>query len=218
MCSIAEYFYLLFVLWFALQACQNKAQFVYIFKYKWKNQRGRIDSLAPTVLEKQCVLFDSFTYIYSALLPQHWVLYAKVDSTPHLYVCTYIYIYFFFICPHVHSLENTLRTSSSLTPAGKFPINTWWLSGALRAVSLASLVFIPPRASLDERAGAGWGLGGGCKTGWERGWKKKKKKRNNKLTWCSRYLHAWKYLSTTQFRLMIWHKNMSFAYHNMCCQ
>ena len=96
MCSIAEYFYLLFVLWFALQACQNKAQFVYIFKYKWKNQRGRIDSLAPTVLEKQCVLFDSFTYIYSALLPQHWVLYAKVDSTPHLYVCTYIYIYIFF--------------------------------------------------------------------------------------------------------------------------
>ena len=27
-CSIAEYFYSLFVLWFALQACQNKAQFV----------------------------------------------------------------------------------------------------------------------------------------------------------------------------------------------
>ena len=112
-------------------------------------------------------------------------------------MCVRIYIYiFFFICPHVHSLENTLRTSSSLTPAGKFPINTWWLSGALRAVSLASLVFIPPRASLDERAGAGWGLGGGCKTGWERGWKKKK--RNNKLTWCSRYFHAWKYLSTIQ--------------------
>ena len=94
------------------------------------------------------------------------------------FICVYVYIYiYFFICPHVHSLENTLRTSSSLTPAGKFPINTWWLSGALRAVSLASLVFIPPRASLDERAGAGWGLGGGCKTGWERGWKKKKKKK-----------------------------------------
>ena len=44
-----------------------------IYIYKWKNQ---------------CVLFDSFTYIYSALLPQHWALYAKVDSTP-----TYIYIY-----------------------------------------------------------------------------------------------------------------------------
>ena len=82
--------------------------------YKWKNQRGRIDSLsfAPKrssdrmtdrttdrttgrtsaearKSENRCVLFDSFTYIYSALLPQHWALYAKVDST-------HIYIYMFF--------------------------------------------------------------------------------------------------------------------------
>ena len=31
-------------------------------------------------LRCECILIDSFTYIYSALLPQHWVLYAKVDS------------------------------------------------------------------------------------------------------------------------------------------
>ena len=34
------------------------------------------------VTENRCVLFDSFTYIYSALLPQHWHFSAKVDSTP----------------------------------------------------------------------------------------------------------------------------------------
>ena len=33
------------------------------------------------VTENQCVLFDSFTYICSALLLQHWALFAKVDST-----------------------------------------------------------------------------------------------------------------------------------------
>ena len=36
-----------------------------------------------------CQTIDSFTYIYSALLPQHWqhwALYAKVDSSPHLYI------------------------------------------------------------------------------------------------------------------------------------
>ena len=40
-----------------------------------------------------------YVYIYKLyiLLPQHWALYAKVDSTPtfiHSYI--YIYIYFFF--------------------------------------------------------------------------------------------------------------------------
>ena len=40
------------------------------------------------VTENQCVLSDSFTYICSALLLQHWALFAKVDSTP-----TFIYIY-----------------------------------------------------------------------------------------------------------------------------
>ena len=34
------------------------------------------------VSENRCVLVDSFTYIYPALLPQHRALYAKVDSTP----------------------------------------------------------------------------------------------------------------------------------------
>ena len=44
------------------------------------------------VTENRCVLFDSFTYIYPALLPQHWALYAKVDSTPHLYIYLFIYL------------------------------------------------------------------------------------------------------------------------------
>ena len=44
------------------------------------------------VTENRCVLFDSFTYIYSALLPQHWALHAKVDSTP-TFILIYIYIY-----------------------------------------------------------------------------------------------------------------------------
>ena len=85
--------------------------------YKLKNQRGHIDSLwlwvsrlsarqtelffrqkilsaderlgaKLRVTENRCVLFDSLTNINSALLPQHWALYPKVDSTP-----IYIYIH-----------------------------------------------------------------------------------------------------------------------------
>ena len=44
-----------------------------------------------------------YVYIYKLyiLLPQHWALYAKVDSTPtfihsYIYIYLYIYIYFFF--------------------------------------------------------------------------------------------------------------------------
>ena len=40
------------------------------------------------VTENRCVLFDSFTYIYTPLLPQHRALYAKVDSTL-IYIYTY---------------------------------------------------------------------------------------------------------------------------------
>ena len=52
------------------------------------------------VTENRCVLFDSFTYIYTSLLPQHRALYAKVDSTliyiytythAHIYIYTYTY-------------------------------------------------------------------------------------------------------------------------------
>ena len=59
-----------------------------IYIYKWRNQRGRI---------------DSFTYIYPALLPQHWALYAKVDSTPHLlYINIYIYIYYYYMILYIY--------------------------------------------------------------------------------------------------------------------
>ena len=44
------------------------------------------------VTENRCVLFNSLTYVYLALLPQHWALYAKVDSTPK-FIYIYIYIY-----------------------------------------------------------------------------------------------------------------------------
>ena len=56
----------------------------------------KIKEDASRMPKNRCVLFDSFTYIYSALLPQHWALYAKVDSTPtFVYIYTYIYIFFF---------------------------------------------------------------------------------------------------------------------------
>ena len=55
----------------------------------------KIKEDASRMLKNRCVLFDSFTYIYSALLPQHWALYAKVDSTP-TFVHMYIYIHIFF--------------------------------------------------------------------------------------------------------------------------
>ena len=43
------------------------------------------------VTENRCVLFNSLTYVYLALLPQHRTLYAKVDTT-----LIFIYIFFFF--------------------------------------------------------------------------------------------------------------------------
>ena len=56
----------------------------------------KIKEDASRMPKNRCVLFDSFTYIYSALLPQHWALYAKVDSTPtFVYIYIYIYIFFF---------------------------------------------------------------------------------------------------------------------------
>ena len=62
----------------------------------WKKWQTTDECLGAKlrVTENRCVLFDSFTYIYSALLPQHWALYAKADSTPTF---IYIYIQFFFL-------------------------------------------------------------------------------------------------------------------------
>ena len=45
------------------------------------------------VTENRCVLFNSLTYVYLALLPQHWALYANVDSTlTFIYILMYMYI------------------------------------------------------------------------------------------------------------------------------
>ena len=50
------------------------------------------------VTENRCVLFNSLTYVYLALLPHHRALYAKVDSTPtFIYNFIYIYIYIYII-------------------------------------------------------------------------------------------------------------------------
>ena len=57
----------------------NLYMYIYIYIYIYISER---------------ILFNSFTYIYPALLPQHWALYAKVDSTPtFIYIYIYIYIY-----------------------------------------------------------------------------------------------------------------------------
>ena len=65
------------------------------------------------VTENWCVLFNSLTCVYLALLPQYWARYAKVDSTPtFIYICihththththTHIYIYIYiYICRYV---------------------------------------------------------------------------------------------------------------------
>ena len=60
------------------------------------------------VTENRCVLLDSFTYIYSALPPQH---YAKVDSThiykhTHTHTHTYIYIYKYINTENIYLLKN----------------------------------------------------------------------------------------------------------------
>ena len=53
------------------------------------------------VTENRCVLFDSFTYIYTPLLPQHRALYAKVDSTLiYIYTYTHAHIYIYI---HIHT-------------------------------------------------------------------------------------------------------------------
>ena len=62
------------------------------------------------VTENWCVVFNSLTYVYLALLPQYWAHYAKVDSTPtfiYIYINIYIYIYIFvdmclYICVYIY--------------------------------------------------------------------------------------------------------------------
>ena len=53
------------------------------------------------VTKNRCVIFNSLTYIYLALLPQHWALYAKVDSIPtFIHLCIYIHT-------HIHTYIHT---------------------------------------------------------------------------------------------------------------
>ena len=53
-------------------------------------------------LSDEGVLFNSLTYVYLALLPQHWALYAKVDSTP-----TFIYLFIICICTYIYCRQVT---------------------------------------------------------------------------------------------------------------
>ena len=48
-------------------------------------------------------------YIYSALLPQHWALHAKVDYAPtFIYIYIYIYIYIFFFLQIIYKSIKTI--------------------------------------------------------------------------------------------------------------
>ena len=72
------------------------------------------------VTKNRCVLFNSLTYVYLALLPQHWALYAKVDTTPiFIYICTDI---FFF---RLKTTGNTNRYLQNLK-------RQYWCSFAIR--------------------------------------------------------------------------------------
>ena len=103
MCSIAEYFYSLFVLWFALQACQNKAQFVknthirYIYKlilyiiyniYNWfSSTNGSRESMRP--------LWFFHLYILSSATTALSTLCQGRLYPP--FICVYVYIFFFYL-------------------------------------------------------------------------------------------------------------------------
>ena len=58
-------------------------------------RRKRLDAKFR-VTENRCVLFNSLTYVYLALLPHHPALYATVDSTP-TFIYNFIYIYIYII-------------------------------------------------------------------------------------------------------------------------
>ena len=79
----------------------------------------KIKEDASRMPKNRCVLFDSFTYIYSALLPQHWALYAKVDSTP-----TFVYIYIFFIIFFSRGHGNESCNLIGSLPDQYFPISS----------------------------------------------------------------------------------------------
>ena len=95
---------------------KKKKKYIYIYIYKWRNQRGRIDSLLLWVSRlsaRQTELSEQPTYIYRALLPQHWALYAKVDSAPK-YIYIYIYIYIFALKFNKLNIENRRAREKNL--------------------------------------------------------------------------------------------------------
>ena len=62
------------------------------------------------VTENRCVIFNPPTYVYLALLPQHWALYAKVDFTftfIYIYIYTYIYTYIHTYCGKTDPIRPT---------------------------------------------------------------------------------------------------------------
>ena len=64
------------------------------------------------VRQNRCVLFDSFTYIYTALLPE------KVDSAPtfiyiYIYIYKYIYIYIYIYIYSNYKFKLELMNSTS---------------------------------------------------------------------------------------------------------
>ena len=58
--------------------------YIYIYTYVFSDE---CLGAKLRVTENRCVLFNSETHVYLALLPQQWAIYAKVDSAHiHLYI------------------------------------------------------------------------------------------------------------------------------------
>ena len=76
-------------------------QKIYIEKFCLTSEKVLSDERKSSVwralrreTQNRCVLFNSLTYVYLALLPQHWALYANVDLTPtFIYILMYMYIF-----------------------------------------------------------------------------------------------------------------------------
>ena len=91
-------------------------------------------------------LFDSLTYVYLALLPQHWALSAKVHSTP-----TFIYIYISTITNNWSSHLSTFASFSLRFPSFiRSPIHLFIHSPPVAFLSLISVPFVLSLPSLSD--------------------------------------------------------------------
>ena len=76
---------------------------MYVYLHKLKNKRGCIDYLWLWV--SHLSTRQTELSVYLALLPQHWALYAKVDSTP-----TFMYIYILRHLLEILNMDRNIKT------------------------------------------------------------------------------------------------------------